>query len=122
MGEMKKIIIVEDERPMLKALTIKLQNEGFEVADCADADVFFQNMKQSKFDLILMDLMLPKISGFDVLEKLKNEKNTTPVIVASNLSQNEDKERAKNLGAIDYIVKSETSLSEIVEKIKLFLK
>ena len=118
----KKIIIVEDEKPMLKALTIKLQNEGFEVANSSDASQFFQKVREEKFDLILLDLMLPKVSGFEILEKLKNEGVETPVIVASNLSQEEDKERAIKMGAADYIVKSNTSLGEIVEKLKDFLK
>lgn len=118
----KKIIIVEDEKPMLKALTIKLQNEGFRVANSSNADDFFQKIKGEKFDLAILDLMLPKISGFEVLERLKSDNNKIPVIVASNLSQEEDRIRAKELGALDYLVKSDTSLIEIVEKIKDFLK
>jgi len=117
----KKIVIVEDERPMLKALTIKLQNEGFVVEDCSDAAQFFEKIKNESFDLILLDLMLPKISGFDVLESLRIQKNEIPIIVASNLSQKEDKERAEKLGAVEYVVKSENSLNDIVEKIKKFL-
>lgn len=117
----KAIIIVEDEKPMLKALTIKLQNEGFMVVAANDADAFFRELKKQNFDLILLDLMLPKISGFEVLEKLQAEKNKIPVIISSNLSQKEDKERAIGLGAVDFIVKSESSLIEIVAKIKSFL-
>ncbi len=118
----KRIIIVEDEKPMQKALTIKLQNEGFEVENASEAGEFFQKIEKGNFDLILLDLMLPKISGFEILEKLKGQNNQIPVVVASNLSQEEDKKRSKDLGALDYIVKSDTSLLEIVEKIKTLLK
>lgn len=118
----QKIIIVEDEKPMLKALTIKLQNEGFEVANSSNAEEFFEKIKAEKFDLILLDLMLPKVSGFEIMEKMKNDTNQTPIIVTSNLSQEEDKRRSKELGAIGYVVKSDTSLNEMVEKIKSFLK
>lgn len=115
-------MIVEDEKPMQKALTTKLQNEGFEVENSSDAEEFFQKIKENKFDLILLDLMLPKISGFEILEKMKSENNQIPIIVTSNLSQEEDIKRVRELGALDYIVKSDTSLTEMVEKIKTFLK
>jgi len=117
----KKIIIVEDEKPMLKVLTIKLENEGFEIETASDSDELFQKLIKEKFDLIILDLMLPKMSGFEILEKLKGESIQTPVIIASNLSQEEDRKRATELGAVDYIVKSDTSLVEIVNKIKAFL-
>ena len=119
----KKIIIVEDEKPMLKALTIKLQSEGFEVENASDASEFFKKLENvENFDLILLDLMLPEVSGFEILEKLKQKNNKVPVIVASNLSQDEDKKRSMDLGAIDYMVKSDSSLVEIVERVKSLLK
>lgn len=118
----KKIMIVEDEKPMLKVLTMKLQNEGFKIGNASDSDELFQKVKTENFDLIILDLMLPKMSGFEILEKLRSENIQTPVIIASNLSQEEDKKRAADLGAVDYIVKSDISLMEIVEKIKSFFK
>lgn len=118
----KKIMIVEDEKPMLKVLTMKLQNEGFKIGNASDCDELFQEVKKESFDLIILDLMLPKMSGFEILEKLRKENIQTPVIIASNLSQEEDKKRAMDLGAVDYIVKSDISLMEIVEKIKSFFK
>jgi DNA-binding response OmpR family regulator len=117
----KRVMIVEDEKPMIKALTIKLKSEGFEVENAVDADEFFEKIKNGNFDLILLDLMLPKVSGFEILEKLRQDNNKIPVVVASNLSQEEDKKRSKDLGAVDYIVKSESSLVEMVEKIKSLL-
>lgn len=118
----KKIMIVEDEKPMLKVLTMKLQNEGFKIGNASDSDELFQKVKTENFDLIILDLMLPKMSGFEILEKLRSENVQTPVIIASNLSQEEDKQRAMDLGAVDYIVKSDISLMEIVDKIKSFFK
>lgn len=118
----KKIIIVEDEKSMLRALTSKLRSEGLQVENASDANEFFHKIGKESFDLVILDLMLPGVSGFEILERLKNENVKTPVIVASNLSQEEDKEKVKKLGALDYIVKSDTSLIEIVKKIKSFLK
>lgn len=107
---------------MLKVLTIKLENEGFEIETASDSDELFEKVIKEKFDLIILDLMLPKMSGFEILEKLKGESIQTPVIIASNLSQEEDRKRATELGAVDYIVKSDTSLVEIVNKIKTFFE
>jgi DNA-binding response OmpR family regulator len=118
----KKIIIVEDERPMAKALSIKLQGEGYDVENAYEGDEFFEKIKGKNFDLILLDVMLPKMSGFDILEKLKKDGINTPVIISSNLSQAEDIKKAKDLGAVDFVVKSNTSLVDFVEKIKSFLK
>jgi len=70
-----------------------------------------------KFDLFVMDLVMPEKDGFAVLEDMKKDQDNTPVIVASNLSQKEDMERVKKLGAVDYFVKSNVSLSDIVQNI-----
>jgi DNA-binding response OmpR family regulator len=88
-----------------------------------DVDIRLQDYRDlnEQFDLIVLDLILPKLTGFEVLEELKKKKSTTPVIVASNLSQGEDQERAKTLGARDYFVKSDTSLSQVVEHITKIL-
>jgi len=122
MSSQKNIIIVEDERPMARALAIKLKGAGFEVDNAYDGEEFFQKVKEKKYDLILLDIMLPKMSGFDILEKMKAEGIDVPVIMASNLSQEEDVKKAKSLGAVDFIVKSNTSLVDFVEKIKTILK
>lgn len=118
----KSIVIVEDEVSIMKALSIKLKNAGFQVEGAKEANEFFEKKKTMKWDLILLDLMLPKVSGFEILEKLREDKNKVPVIVSSNLSQDEDRKRAQDLGAVDYIVKSDTSLNQIVEKIRSFLE
>jgi len=122
MGNQKKIIIVEDEKPMARALAIKLKSAGYDVDNAYEGEDFFSKVKDNKYDLALLDIMLPKMSGFDILERMKKEGIKIPVIMASNLSQDEDIKHAKALGAVDFIVKSNTSLMEFVEKVKTILK
>ncbi len=114
----KKILIVEDEKAMANALVLKLRSAGFEVVLVYDGETAISTLQKSSFDLIVLDLVLPKKDGFFVLTELKKMKITTPVIVSSNLSQEEDIKRAKELGARGYFIKSDTTLAEIVEKVK----
>jgi len=117
MPEKKRILIVEDEKPMARALEIKMTNSGFEAKVACDGQMALDILATEKFDIILLDLVTPRKNGFDVLEELKNRGNTTPVIISSNLSQAEDIERAKALGARDYFVKSNTPISKVVEHV-----
>lgn len=112
----KKILIAEDEKPMANALSLKLQSAGFETHVVNDGESAISAVQASPYDLILLDLVMPKKDGFFVLEELRKLKIVTPVIVSSNLSQEEDIRRAKELGAQDYFIKSDTTLAEIVEK------
>ncbi len=116
--KIKKILICEDEKPIAKALVLKLNHEGFEAEAANDGEEALQILQTKQFDLILLDLIMPRVDGFGVLEKIKELKITTPVIVTSNLGQEEDLKRAKELGAINYFIKSNTSLQEIVDGIK----
>ena len=113
----KKILIVEDEKPLANALELKLTHSGFEVKVTYDGIDALETIKKDHYDLILLDLVMPNMDGFSVLSKLRESKNNTKVIVTSNLSQSEDIEKATDLGALDYFVKSDTSLSKIVEYI-----
>ncbi len=117
----KKILIAEDEKPMANALGLKLRSAGFETTLVYDGESAIAVGKDSSFDLILLDLVMPKKDGFFVLAELKKLKIATPVIVSSNLSQDEDIKRAKDLGARDYFIKSDTTLADIVEKVKRIL-
>lgn len=117
-NKIKKILICEDEKPIAKALVLKLNHEGFEAEAANDGEEALQILQSKQFDLILLDLIMPRIDGFGVLEKIKELKITTPVIVTSNLGQEEDLKRAKELGAVNYFIKSNTSLQEIVDGIK----
>lgn len=118
----KKLLIAEDERSIAKALKLKLSLAGFEVDLAVNGEEALNLMKTKKFDLILLDIMMPKMDGFSVMEAMKKSKNKTPVIILSNLSQEDDAVRAKSLGAVDFFIKSNTPLNEILDKIKNFLK
>src|SRR5210317_829573 len=106
MSSIKKILIAEDEKPMARALGLKLEHNGFEVTNAYNGQEALDAMAEEKFDLLLLDLMMPKVGGFEVLEEIKKKKIDIKVIVTSNLSQPEDSEKARSLGAIDYFVKS----------------
>lgn len=113
----KKIMIVEDEKPLSKALELKLKKEGFDVSVAGDGEQAIQMKETYNPDLILLDMVMPKIDGFEVLEKLQENGNTSPIVILSNLGQGEDINRAKSLGATDYLVKSNSPLALIVRKV-----
>lgn len=114
----KKILIAEDEKPMANALVLKLRSVGFDTTLVYDGESAVTTIQRYQFDLIILDLIMPRKDGFFVLEELKKLKITTPVIVSSNLSQSEDVKRAKELGARSYFIKSDTPLAEIVKQVK----
>lgn len=118
----KKILIVEDEKPMAQVLELKLTHSGFETKVVFDGEAALKVLKKEKFDLIILDLVLPKMNGFAVLAQLKKRKIKTPVIVASNLGQKEDIERARKLGVRDYFVKADVSIAKVVDHVKKALK
>jgi DNA-binding response OmpR family regulator len=115
---LKKILIVEDEKLIIKPLELKLKLSGFETGVAYNGEEALEILKNEKFDLVLLDLMMPRVDGFAVLSELKKRGDETPVIVASNLNQMDDISRALELGVNSYYVKSNTSLSEIVENIR----
>ncbi len=114
----KKILIAEDEKPVSKALELKLSNAGYIVHPVFDGEEAVRAIEKGHYDLVLLDLVLPKIDGFGVLERIKSKGIKTPVIVTSNLSQDTDVKRTKELGAVDYFVKSDIPISEVVERVK----
>lgn len=117
MSSIKKILIVEDEKSMATALKLKLDNTKIVATIAFDGKEAMNALKTEKFDLIILDIVMPKMDGFSFLKKLKKEKKKIPVIVVSNLSQNEDIEMAKKLGAIKYFVKSETPIINIINSV-----
>lgn len=119
--KIKKILIVEDDKPIAKALQLKLIHAGFEATVAGDGDEALENLNKNNFQIILLDLMMPKKDGFAFLAEMKAKKNKTPVIILSNLSQEGDMQKAKGLGAAGYFVKSNTPLVEIVAKVKKIL-
>lgn len=118
----KKILIAEDDLSLSKALKLKLASLGFEVEVAEDGEEALAMIKAKNFDLMLLDLMMPKVDGFGVLEELKKIKRKPIVFVNSNLSQAADKDKAMKAGADQYLVKSDISLKEIVAKITKALK
>lgn len=114
----KKILILEDEKPLAHALELKLTHEGFDVVTTDNGEMGISILGKEKFDLVLSDLIIPGVDGFGVLETIKTKKINVPVIIMTNLNQEEDKQRAYDLGALDFFVKSNSTLSEIVEAIK----
>jgi DNA-binding response OmpR family regulator len=118
---LKKILIVEDERAIAKPLAMKFEFAGFQVKNAYDGEEALAMMKAEKFDIILLDLMMPKVDGFKVLAEMKIKGITTPVVVASNLDQEADISRVLELGVTNYYVKTNTSLGEIVNNVKMVL-
>ncbi len=118
MSDAPKILVAEDEKAMSRALELKLKRSGFEVVTVADGEAALQALSEQKFALVLLDLMMPQKDGFAVLAAMRESGNATPVIVSSNLSQEEDAERARTLGAADYFIKSNTPIEEVVQRVK----
>jgi len=120
--EPKKILIIEDEIPMARAMVLKLTHAGFEATSASNGEDGLTILEKESFSLILLDLIMPKMDGFVVLETLKKKGIKTPVIILSNLSQEDDEKRAKELGAKGFFIKSNTPIATIVEKVAQFLK
>ncbi len=120
---MRKILFVEDESVLQKTFEETLKGEGYEVISALDGEVGFNLAKKEKPDLILLDLVLPKVNGFEVLKKLKEDPETKkiPVIILTNLEKMSDIDKVLELGAAAYLVKVDYSLEEVVEKIKKIL-
>jgi two-component system alkaline phosphatase synthesis response regulator PhoP len=118
----KRILVVDDEKPLAKALEMKLTMAGFEVVTAFDGEEGLKKYEEGKYDMILIDLMMPKKDGFSVLEDLKNKGNMVPVYVLSNLSQENDMKRVKDLGATGYFVKSDTPIIDIVQEVSKILQ
>lgn len=121
---MQKILVVEDDKYLSGAYKVKLLKMGFEVRTAADGEEALAVLAEFIPDLILLDLVMPRKDGFATLEEIKkNDKwKSIPVLIATNLGQKEDVERGMKLGAIDYLVKTDTSVDDFVNKVKSILK
>ncbi len=117
-SEPKKILIIEDEKPLAHALELKLTHEGFVVTATGSGEEALTLLSKEHFDLVLTDLIIPGVDGFKVLETVQDKKMKIPVIVMTNLNQEEDRKRASDLGATDFFVKSDSPISLIAEKVK----
>jgi len=119
---MLKILVIEDDQFLGNAYNLKLSKAGFEVKVAKDGNEGLTELSSFVPDIILLDLIMPDMDGFACLEAKKQTVHSDiPVIVASNLGQKEDFETAKKLGAVDFIIKSDVSLEEIIGKINQHL-
>lgn len=120
MAEGKKILIIEDESFLSSILKGRLEREGFVTAQAMDGEEGLRMVKENKPDIILLDLIMPKVSGFEFMEtvRIDPELSKIPVVVASNLGQESDIQKAKELGVIDYYVKATTSVDDIIKMVK----
>lgn len=119
----KKILLVEDDDSLATVYQTRLQAEGFDTRRVPNGEDALAVALEYKPDLILLDVMMPKVSGFDVLDILRNTPDTTNVkiIMLTALSQDTDKQRAQELGADDYLVKSQVVIADVVDRIKQHL-
>lgn len=119
----QKILLVEDDEALAGVYLERLQAEGFDVRHVSNGEDALSNAIEYKPDLVLLDVMMPKISGFDVLDILRNTPETTNVriIMLTALSQPKDKERAEQLRVDDYLVKSQVVIADVIERIKYHL-
>jgi len=125
MSEIKKtILIIEDDKFLRELISQKLKKEGFSISEAIDGEKGLQKVKTEKPGLILLDLILPGIDGFEVLTEVKKDPALAeiPVIILSNLGQKDDIERGLKLGAVDYLIKAHFTLGEIIKKIKKILE
>jgi two-component system alkaline phosphatase synthesis response regulator PhoP len=113
----KKILVAEDEKALARTLKLKLENAGYFVTAVYNGDEVFRELDAGRFDLLVLDLVMPGLDGFGVLARLKQRGVKMPVVVLSNLSQAEDIQRVVSLGTGHYLIKSETAIKDVVAQI-----
>jgi len=120
MGHVKRILLAEDDRFLRKAAEATLRGRGFTVLTAVDGEEALRLARSDRPDLILLDLIMPKLQGFEVLRSLKTDETTAsiPVIVLSNLGQERDVEHAMEAGAAAYFVKANLSLQDLVRRVE----
>jgi len=122
-GKAKKILLVEDDDALANVYVTRLQAEGFDIKRVPNGEDALASALQYRPDLIVLDVMMPKVSGFDVLDIIRNtpEIGNVKIVMLTALSQDSDKERAQQLGVDDYLVKSQVVIADVVERIKKHL-
>ena len=118
----KRILVAEDDPFLTKVVTVTLKEQGFEVDQAHDGNETLEMMSGKKYDLVLLDLIMPNMDGFEVLKELKDKKNKVPVLVFTNLSQQEDEDEVMKMGAKGYYVKSNLPLAKLTAIIQNELK
>jgi DNA-binding response OmpR family regulator len=122
--EKTKVLIIEDEEMLVNMYISKFTKEGYQAEKASNGRIGLEQARTIKPDIILLDIMMPEIDGFMVLKDLKNDTATKdiPVIMLTNLGQEEDIEKGKQLGATDYLVKANLTPAQVVEKVKTILE
>lgn len=120
----KKILVIEDDKFLRELISQKILKEGYDVAEAVDGEKGVEAVKKEKPDLVLLDLILPGIDGFEVLARIKADPSISqvPVIILSNLGQKDDIEKGLKMGAVDYMIKAHFTPGEIIEKVRMILK
>ena len=118
------ILIVEDDEVLLRAMYLLFHSGKYTIASATDGETALQMVERMHPDLVLLDLLLPKMNGFDVLKAIKANKaiEKTPVVILSNLGDEADMEKAKSMGALDYFIKSDTDLAALEQKVNKIIK
>lgn len=123
---MNKVLLVEDDKILAKLYQIKFQKAGFDAQLAFDGQEGFNLMKSYNPDLVILDLIMPKVDGISFLAKVKEDSELsgrkTPILVLSNLGQESDIKKATELGAKDFFIKADISLEQMVEKVRKYLK
>ncbi len=119
----RKIMLIEDDRFLSTVIKARLEKSGFAVVQTFDGEEALRVLPEEKPDLIVLDLIMPKITGFEVLKSVSSHKEfkKIPIIVLSHLAQASDIEKAKSLGAVEYFVKVKVSIDDLVDKVKLLM-
>lgn len=118
-----RVLLVEDDTLLSNMYKVKFENEGYSVDTAGDGEQGLNKALENDYDVIVLDLMMPKISGIDMLQSLVTQKEnfTTPVLVLTNLNQKDEQLKAQELGAKDYILKADLTPSQLVERIQRLL-
>ncbi|OGZ31341.1 MAG: hypothetical protein A2931_03150 [Candidatus Niyogibacteria bacterium RIFCSPLOWO2_01_FULL_45_48] len=124
MSESKKIVILEDDLALVTSLSRALESDGFEIYSAVDGETGLRTIAEKKPDLVILDIILPRKSGFEVMEALSADKELSkiPVMVLTNLESSQDVNRMMELGAKSFLVKTNYSLDEVLVKVKGFFK
>ncbi len=117
---MTRILIAEDNTRLLKMNKANLEKAGFDVDTAQNGEEAIKIMDTKKIDLLLLDLLTPKVNGFGVMVHARKKKYSFPIVVLTNLNENIDKKQCMSLGATDFLVKSDTDLPNVVKKVRSF--
>lgn len=120
----KKVMLIEDDRFLSSLIKARLEKDGIAVAQSFDGEDAIKHLPDERPDLVILDLIMPKVNGFDVLKaiSLMPGLERTPVVIVSNLAQDSDIEKARQLGAKEYFIKVKISIDDLIEKIEALVK